>query len=202
MKKTILTAVAAAALFAGANTASAAPVTLTWTDTVSDFDGTNIPGIIGESILTTITGDNGGSSLLSQTWTGADFISYRIDCASGWWVESAVIDSLIGLFQTDMAGLVTAAGNWYGGHATSSAFNTSWAGLTTGGRWNNGFNEVFCTNSPFDCVYAANISGNQTGSNWTTSAAVSPVPLPAALPLMIIGPGAMGGLRLRRKRAS
>lgn len=196
----IRTFLVAWALSIGAVSASVAtPIELTWVTTLNQTTG-GLPGTVGETITTIITVDNGSSGILGQTWTSADFLSYRIEGASGWWAESGVLDFAFGVFATDMAGLVTSVGDWQGGYSTNGPVMTSWLGATTGGWWNNGFNEVFCTNSPFDCAWADNVAGNLVATNWTAADAAAPVPLPASLPLLLAALGAVAAVR-RRKTA-
>jgi hypothetical protein len=82
VKNPIKSLLCIAALAALAGQAQAEVVTLTWATTVGT--GTTVPGaVLGESYTTTIKVDNGGSSILSQNWTAANFLSFRQDGASG-----------------------------------------------------------------------------------------------------------------------
>ena len=186
-----------ASLFVG--TANAVPIGLSWTTTVSDLTG-SVPGVVGEEILTTFTVDNGGTSLLSQTWDMSDFLSYRIEGASGWWIESSFIDtsSGSGAFSTDALGAVVTAGTWYGGYFIPATITTSWAGVLSGGWWNNGNNEVVCSSSATDCVWADNVGENLIGSSWTASMIESSVPEPATLSLLGLGLIGFGFARRRK----
>lgn len=176
--------------------ATAAPIALTWTTTASDLTG-SIPGVDGEAITTTITVDNGGSSILSQIWSETDFVSYRIDGASGWWISSTDIDlgASSGSFATDGAGNVTSAGTWYGLYFSGGTITQSWTGVVNGGWWNNGNNEVVCKTGSADCVYAFNVDANLEGSSWTAGG-VEETPEPESLALFGL---ALTGLALARK---
>jgi len=184
-----------------AGTANAGLIELDWTTTVESFRG-SVPGVVGEEITTTFTVDNGGSSTLSQDWTVADFVSYRLEGASGWWMESSFIEmpTSTGMFSTDALGDVTLAGNWYGGYHTGATITTSWVGEVDGGWWNNGNNEVACTqpSAGYDCVFAADVDGNLVGSNWSASAAS--VPEPASIALLGLGLAGLGFAK--RKKTS
>ncbi|WP_157976642.1 PEP-CTERM sorting domain-containing protein [Parahaliea mediterranea] len=158
----------------------------------------SIPGVVGEEITTTFTVDNQGSSLFSQTWGVSDFVSYRIEGASGWWIESDFISSGSGVFSTDAIGNVISAGTWFGGYHQGANITTSWAGVLNGGWWNNGANQVVCSASATDCVWAADVSGNLVGANWTAAAVVATaVPEPASIALLVLG---LAGIGLSRKR--
>ena len=191
MAKAIKLVGAAAALLFSI-TANAAPIQLQWTTTAQDFTG-SIPGVNGEEITTTFTVDNGGTSTLSQTWDVSDFLSYRIEGASGWWIESDFISvSSSNGFSTDALGSVVTAGTWFSDYP--SAITTSWAGDINGGWWNNGNNEVVCSTS-IDCVYANNVNENIIGSNWTATTVDAPEP--ASFALLSLG---LAGISLSRRR--
>ena len=179
-----------------AGTANASLMELNWTTTVSGLEGST-PGIVGEVITTTFTVDNGGTSLLGQSWDETNFLSYRVEGNSGWWMESDFIDtsSSSGLFSTDALGNVITAGNWYGGFFSGGTISTSWAGLSDGGWWNNGSNQVACTTSN-DCVSAVNVSENLIGASWAASEA-SAVPEPSGITLLGL---ALAGLGFARKK--
>lgn len=201
--KTMILMAAAATAIVNASAASAVGIDFTWTDTLSA--SSSVPGgTTGEVITTTITMDNGGTSPLSGIWGLADFVSYRIEGASGWWAETAVVTDGSGSFQTDATGVVTSVASLIGGYFFSGSVNTSWAGAGTGGFWNNGRNEVFCTTS-LECVWAENVTVNLVAGSWTASVAaptLTPVPVPASLPLLVAGFAGLAGLRMRKRQAA
>ena len=71
MKKTISEWVCAIGL-ATASVASAAPFSVTYTDTISSFTGFFTDINSGEQAQVKIVFDNGGSSTANQTWTAAN----------------------------------------------------------------------------------------------------------------------------------
>jgi hypothetical protein len=134
---------AALAASMSASMASAAPVQLTWVTTVSDIIGTAIPATVGEALTTTITVDNGGAGVLSQSWDESDFLSYRIEGATGWWAEIDSVSYWSGAFTTDGAGDVTAAATF--GQNFLVSMMTSWSGADNALFYNDAGNGVFYT---------------------------------------------------------
>jgi hypothetical protein len=186
---------AALAAFMSASMASAAPVQLTWVTTVSAIIGTAIPATVGEEFTTTITVNNGVAGVLSQSWGQVDFRSYRIEGASGWWAEIASANVWTGAFETDGAGVVTAAASFR--EPALVSMTNSWGSADNAQFNNDSFNGVFYTTG-FDGIFAANVRGNIVASNWTAAAVTAPVPLPGALPLMLAAAGALFAIRRRR----
>jgi hypothetical protein len=186
---------AALAAFMSASMASAAPVQLTWVTTVSSITGAAIPATVGEALTTTITFDNGGAGVLSQSWGETDFLSYRIEGASGWWAEIDSVDFWSGAFTTDGAGGVTAAATFNQNNFVSMM--NSWSGADSGTFYNDDINGVFYTIDG-SSIEADNVEYNTDGSSWTAAAVTAPVPLPGALPLMLAAAGALFAIRRRR----
>ena len=156
-------------------------INLQWSTTVSVSEGLH-PGIVGEAVTTTIQVDNGGTTMLGQTWTTGDFIKYRVDGASGWWFESdgALSAGSSGVFSTDAIGAVVSAGNWDDGSTWDSAITTSWSGADVGAWWNNGFNGIHGAAGGLDYLQVNNVSDNLVASSWTAVA----VPEPASIGLL------------------
>ncbi len=197
MKSILKPICCAALLFVAASQASAAVVQLTWVTTVQQLGG-NAPSVVGEQLTTIISVDNGGSSLASQSWSSANFLSYRQEGASGWFIESTDLGFASGNFSTDAAGVVNSAATWNGLYP-SGTVNTSWAGLVSGGWWNNGNNQTSCT-ADGDCIWASNVGANQSAASWTASFDNGAVPVsePGVFALMGLG---LLGLAASRKRS-
>jgi hypothetical protein len=199
LKKTAYLIAIAAALGLSAGHALANVVDLQWTTTVLSVEGAH-PAIVGETLITTIEVNNGGSSVASQTWSASDFVSYREE-GPGWFFESTDIDaSSSGVFSTDAAGVVLTAGTWFDDIFPPDPVNTSWAGATLGGWWNNGYNATSCVADPSACVNANNVRANLDGASWTASLAEAQVPEPTSLLLFGTGLGLIGLAAWRRRK--
>jgi hypothetical protein len=183
-----------------AGTANASLIELEWTTTALSFTGT-VPGLNGEIVTTSFTVDNGGSTTLSQSWSQDDFVSYRIEGASGWWIQSDDINiGSSGFFSTDELGNVMTAGNWLGDYFNDGTIMTSWAGSFEGGWWNNGNNEVVCSTVATHCVSVVDVSENRIGSSWKASQATaisesSSIPEPISIVLLGLGLAGIGFTR-------
>lgn len=104
--------IAAAVLAASASTAHAIPFSFEYNDTISD---SSIAGVnVGDSAKITVTLDNGGSSLMSQTWVPAT----DLDSVTFYFGNGALpttffspfgggLGSSVGNFATDTAGVLT-----------------------------------------------------------------------------------------------
>jgi hypothetical protein len=188
----------AAGMLLLAGSANAALVELKWTTTVQGVGGEH-PGISGESIITTVQVDNGGTDIYSQNYSVSNFMKFRIDGASGWWFESyATAISGSGSFVTDAVGNVVEAGGWtlvYG------AVMTNYDG-TSGGSWYlNNYNAIACSNESCDdsFINANNVGDNIVASSWTASAAsTTPVTEPSVFALFGLGLVGIGFARRRR----
>jgi len=203
MKKKFLAVFATAlVMFGMVGIANATPIELDWTTTVNLLYGSvSSVGTVGEEITTTLTVDNGGSTTLSQSWSATDFLSYRIEGATGWWAESTVVinGSSSGNFSTDGSGNVTAAGDWSG---NSGVITTSWAGDLVGCWYSDANNGIFYINPPSDSgmIEVANVGENIIGSNWTaTLASSNPVPEPATMVLFGFGILGLAGVSRKKK---
>jgi len=143
---------------------------------------------VGETFTINLLLDNGGSTLVSQTWSGADAVSgFTIDAGPYHGSYSTLFPG--SSFQTDASGALTLT-NLFGSANTSSNqdnFGSFVGNVLTG----NEFLDFFGRPN----VYAALPT---TVADWTVAAAATP--LPAALPLFATGLGALGVLGWRRKK--
>jgi hypothetical protein len=192
-KNTIMLAVG---LILVAGSANAALVDLKWTTTVESVSGVH-PGIAGESVVTTIQVDNGGSNTVSQTWTVDDFVKYRIDGASGWWYESNFVEGG-SLFTTDDGGLVTNAGGWV--DTLGREVDTSYQGKVRG-YWHLDGNGSISVGEEYDDasiseLFVLNTADNAIGSSWTAS--TTSVTEPSVFALFGLGLVGIGFARRRR----
>jgi hypothetical protein len=190
----LIGAATVAGLFAGNPvSANAAVYDFKFTDTISFA---NTPGVaVGDTFTLHLFADNGGSSLISQTWNYADLQGFTIQAGSYHASYSKVFESpATGNFQTDALGQVSAV-QFYG---TSNASNNtdnfgSWAGDVVFG--NASFNDFLGRSNGI----AANTF--TTPGEWTVSAAVgAPAPIPGA-GLASLAAMAIGAFRARKRRA-
>lgn len=175
-----------------ASAANAAVYEFTFTDTI---DTAQTPGISAGDVFTLhLYADNGGSTVVNQTWDLADLQGFTIEAGtysasySKVWMYPAT-----GNFITDGAGVLTHV-EFYGTDDASSNVDNfgAWIGDTVFGGASfvdfNGNNNT-------------TVAGSfNNASKWTVSAAgdVGGVPEPATWALMISGFG-MAGSALRRR---
>jgi hypothetical protein len=189
----------AAGMLLLAGSANAALVELKWTTTVQAVVGEH-PGISGESIITTVQVDNGGTDIYSQYYDVSNFVKFRIDGASGWWFESYTIDnSLVGRFATDAVGDVVETGAW---EDETAVVNSSYISANSPGDWYlDGINYITGTVSGGVTTWldVNNPNENLNFSNWTASAAsTTPVTEPSVFALFGLGLVGIGFARRRR----
>jgi len=189
----------AAGMLSLAGSANAALVELKWTTTVQSATGDH-PGIDGESLITTIQVDNGGADTISQNYDVSNFVKIRIEGASGWWFESANIDTTDGIFATDAVGSVIETGYWIA--VDAGDVETSYDGVSPGSWWMNGYNQI--AESGFSGpdavqIYANDVGDNGIASSWTASAAsTTTVTEPSVFALFGLGLVGIGFARRRR----
>ena len=145
----------------------------------------------GDTFTINLFLDNGGSTLVNQTWSGTDAISgFTIDAGTYHASYSTLYPSWS--FQTDASGVLTVT-NFYG--TDSSSNNQDNFGSFTG-------DVVFGSPEFIDFFGRGNLYADapQTVADWTVTAAAATTPLPAALPLFATGLGGLGLLGWRRKK--
>jgi hypothetical protein len=182
-------------LFAGFQ-ANAALVKLKWNTTVESVTGGH-PGVVGESLITTIQVDNGGTSIINQSWSTSDFVKYRVDGASGWWFESIAINNTADSFTTGLNGGIINAGNWAADIAVDVV--TSWGGNRYGNWYNNGINsvhDIYVGGGNRARLSVSNVMDNIDGSSWTAS--TTSVTEPSVFALFGLGLVGIGFARRRR----
>jgi hypothetical protein len=184
----------AAGMLLLAGSANAALVELKWTTTVQQVGGEH-PGISGESIITTVQVDNGGTDIASQNYDVSNFVKFRIDGASGWWFESYTINTSSGNFATDPQGNVAEVGLWI---SESRTVHTSYVGISSGDWYLDGING-FTYSGENNQLNVSNPGENIIASSWTASAAsTTPVTEPSVFALFGLGLVGIGFARRRR----
>jgi hypothetical protein len=185
----------AAGMLLLAGSANAALVELKWTTTVQQVGGEH-PGIIGESIITTVQVDNGGTDIASQNYDVSNFVKFRIDGASGWWFESYTINTSSGNFATDPQGNVAEVGLWI---SESRSVSTNYIGETLGSWYLDGINGFSYSDDGDTNLFVSNPGENIIADSWTASAAsTTPVTEPSVFALFGLGLVGIGFARRRR----
>jgi hypothetical protein len=192
-------------LFAGFQ-ANAALFQFQFEDTIS---ATSISGLsVGQSASITVGLDNGGTSLLSQTWTASDLTAVTFDFNNGGYVTTFYdpfyggLTAGVGDFATDPSGTLTSVLSTWFDLAVAGDFTTSDASVYLYYWYLDGHIEAF---SFFDASgrFGLDLEHNASGSgklldpeHWTL---VSVVPEPSIIALFGLG---LAGLGLVRRRQS
>jgi hypothetical protein len=178
------------AISISAMSAQAAPVQFTFTSTITNsFADPEISGVsTGDLVTIKILADNGGSDLLSQTWTITDLISgsasagsYTQSYIDGWFDDSGIV------FQTNASGNLTL---------------TAFYGTTDSPNHQDSFGtgpDIYLFSDSLRDFYGNYADfGDSLGTlaNWTVSQ-VTPVPEPDVAFLMALG--LIGAMSLRHK---
>ena len=184
--------------------AHAAIFTATYTDTVSaNFGVDNVN--VGDTAVITYKLDNGGTSLLGQTWTESNIVTVTFNFGNGSHVTTFNPNGGNGLtapsgsFVTNASGQLTAVpSNW----RDSSNLNVVSTNSTQTPRawFVNGSNAVYFTSSP-NTVSLTNVSGNIVAANWTIQGTGTPTqttPEPGTL-LGLLAVGSLGALARKRQ---
>lgn len=224
MIKQLLRLWAGVAFVLVAGVASAAPYSVTFSDTASSLDTFPAGVSAGQQFTAKVVFDNGGTTATNQSWS-ADNVQCMIftfnnaqDKFMAMNYSGAGFTSTSGNFTTDGSGLLQAGTiDWFddGPIAVPQASNI--AGFTNGAvAWFlNGANDVVNFNSSNVSVGFVNVGNDTTVTNWT-----NPVPAPGAcaalflpkapaLPVPTLGEWAMillsillaaGGILARRRQ--
>ncbi|MGK7881258.1 MAG: PEP-CTERM sorting domain-containing protein [Crocosphaera sp.] len=194
----------------GAVPAQAAVFNFTYTDTVSNNNGVDNVSV-GDTAVITYELDNGGTSLINQTWTDSDIVSVTFDFGNGAHITTFDPnggDGLIfstGSFTTDGAGQLTAVpSSWADADTVAGTVNviSTNSSQTPSGWVVAGGNSVYATDiglASLATVSLANVSGNIVASNWTVEAAEVPsTPEPGTI-LGLLAVGSITALTRKRK---
>jgi hypothetical protein len=194
-------------LFAGFQ-ANAALFQFQFEDTIFS---TSIPGLSGgQSALITVALDNGGTSLLSQTWTAMDLKSLTFDFNDGGYVttfsdpfDGGLTAASYGDFVTDSSGTLTSVMTAWIDYNITTDF-TGPGGPYGRLSWSlDGYNPILWDKGRF----MVGITGNDFGVDPSTAlmrdpgqwTLVSVVPEPSIIALFGLG---LAGLGLVRRRQS
>ena len=183
--------------------AHAAIFTATYTGTVSqNFGVDNVT--VGDTAVITFQLDNGGTSLLSQTWNATDIVSVTFNFGNGAHVTTFNpnggngLTNSTGSFVTNASGQLTAVpSEWYDDTNVNVVSTNS---TQTPNAWFvNAFNGVYYTNNFDNEVDLTNVEGNIDPANWTIQPAqIQTTPEPGTL-LGLLAVGSLGLLARKRQ---
>ena len=182
--------------------AHAAIFTATYTDTVSAATVDNVT--VGDTAVITYQLDNGGTSLLNQTWTASDIVSVTFNFGNGAHVTTFNpnggngLSSSTGSFVTNASGTLTAVpSEWYDDTNVNVVSTNS---TQTPNAWFvNGLNSVYSTNNFSNNVSLTNVAGNIVAANWTIQGTqTQTTPEPGTL-LGLLAVGSLGVLACKRQ---
>ena len=156
-------------------------------------------GAIGDPASITVTLDNGGASLVNQTWTAADLVSVVFDINNGAATASFFspfdggLESADGSFETDAAGNLISAPSLWEDTAFAADFAVNFP-FSNSLNWGiDGDNEVLFDAPNTIALFLADVDGNTDPANWTLVTRETPLSLPPTLLLLLVG---LGGVAL------
>jgi hypothetical protein len=187
--------------------AHAAIFTATYTDTVSvnlGVDNVNV----GDTAVITYQLDNGGTSLLGQTWTASNIVTVTFNFGNGSHVTTFNpnggdgLDFSVGSFVTNASGQLTAVPTDWPDYSNLNVVSTN-STQTPDAWFVNGSNPVYYTlpSNPMlpNRVSLTNVSGNIVAANWTIQPAqTQTTPEPGTL-LGLLAVGSLGALARKRQ---
>ena len=182
--------------------AHAAIFTATYTGTVSaNFGVDNVN--VGDTAVITYQLDNGGTSLLGQTWTASNIVTVTFNFGNGSHVTTFnpnggdELDFSVGSFVTNASGQLTAVPTDWSDYSNLNVVSTN--STQTPVEWFvNGSNAVYYTSSS-NRVGLTNVSGNIVAANWTIQPAqTQTTPEPGTL-LGLLAVGSLGALARKRQ---
>jgi hypothetical protein len=182
--------------------AHAAIFTATYTDTVSENLGVDNVNV-GDTAVITYQLDNGGTSLLGQTWTASNIVTVTFNFGNGSHVTTFnpnggdELDFSVGSFVTNASGQLTAVPTDWSDYSNLNVVSTN--STQTPVEWFvNGSNAVYYTSSS-NRVGLTNVSGNIVAANWTIQPAqTQTTPEPGTL-LGLLAVGSLGALARKRQ---
>ncbi|GAA6189376.1 VPLPA-CTERM sorting domain-containing protein [Litorivita sp. NS0012-18] len=191
--KRIIGSLVLAGTVAAAGLANAATYTIEYTSTVE----TGLAGYFeaGDTVTVSLLADNGGSSI-STVFTDQDFLSTTITIGSysAYWGAGTEYtfggNTGVTRFSTDAGGNISGSSTFYGSFTDNGVDNFGASAY----HYNTGLGVSGGSNFGFADPYSE-------AGNWSISEAAPAVPLPAAMPLLLVGLGALG-FTARRKKAA
>ncbi|CCI19991.1 conserved exported hypothetical protein [Microcystis aeruginosa PCC 9807] len=182
--------------------AHAAIFTATYTDTVSSASVDNVTS--GNTAVITYQLDNGGSSLLSQTWNATDIVSVTFNFGNGAHVTTFDpngvggdgLSTTTGSFVTNASGQLTAVPSNWSDDSNLNVVSTN-STQTPFSWFVNGGNGVYYTDN--GDVSLTNVGGNIVAANWTIQGTqTQTTPEPSTL-LGLLAVGSLGLLARKRQ---
>ncbi|MCZ8358786.1 MAG: PEP-CTERM sorting domain-containing protein [Microcystis sp. LE19-388.1G] len=182
--------------------AHAAIFTATYTDTVSSASVDNVTS--GNTAVITYQLDNGGSSLLSQTWNATDIVSVTFNFGNGAHVTTFDpngvggdgLSTTTGSFVTNASGQLTAVPSNWSDDSNLNVVSTN-STQTPFSWFVNGGNGVYYTDN--GDVSLTNVAGNIVAANWTIQPAQTQTTPEPGTVLGLLAVGSLGLLARKRQ---